>query len=333
MFPIHRPRRLRQSECLRRLLRETSLSRDHLVYPLFVRPGHKVRKEISSMSGIFQFSIDSLLKEVEEVSKLSIPAILLFGIPESKDEKGSSSYQKEGIVQKAVRAIKKEFPDLAVITDVCLCAYTIHGHCGVVKRQKSEDRSQKSEVSIDNDETLPLLQKMALSHAQAGADMVAPSAMMDGMVKRLREGLDGNGFEHLPIMSYSAKFASHFYGPFRDAAESPPQFGDRRGYQMDFANGQEALREVALDIEEGADIVMVKPALAYLDIIRRVKEKFSIPVAAYHVSGEYSMVKAAAQKGWLSEKEIVIEILTSSLRAGSQILITYWAKDIAGWLK
>lgn len=325
-----RPRRLRQSPLLRKLVGENELSIDHLVYPIFVRSGNKLRKEVSSMPGIFQFSIDQVLKEIEEVSRLSIPAVLLFGIPDAKDDQAAQSYAPAGIVQKALRAIKKEFPETLLITDVCLCSYTSHGHCGLVKKRAHKVKGQ--DIVIDNDSTLSVLGKVAGSHAEAGADMVAPSGMMDGMVKAIRSHLDQGGFQDLPIMSYAVKYASHFYGPFREAAESPPQFGDRRTYQMDFRNAEEALKETALDIKEGSDIVMVKPALAYLDIIRRVKEKFSVPVAAYHVSGEYSMVKAAAQKGWIDEKQIVLEILTASRRAGANILITYWAKDVARYL-
>ncbi|MBI3276538.1 MAG: porphobilinogen synthase [Chlamydiae bacterium] len=282
----------------------------------------------------FYEAIDQVLKEIKEAVSLGIPAFLLFGIPTSKNAQGTEAYGSGGIVQKAVRAIKKEFPEILVITDVCLCEYMDHGHCGTLKDQNSKFKIQNlKEVIIDNDLTLKLLQKTALSHVESGADIVAPSGMMDGMVQSIRMALDQKGFQDTPILSYAAKFASGFYGPFRDAAESPPQFGDRKSYQMPFSNREEALREIALDIEEGADMVMVKPALAYLDIIRDIREKFHIPVAAYHVSGEYSMVKAAHEKGWLSEKEIVLEILTASRRAGAHILITYWAKDVAKWFK
>lgn len=274
------------------------------------------------MPGVFRFSIDELVKEVEEVAKLGIPAVLLFGIPERKDEWGSEAYDENGIIQQAVRALKRAVPELIVITDVCLCEYTSHGHCGIVKETPNG-------FEVDNDATLEVLAKEAVSHAAAGSDIVAPSDMMDGRVKAIREALDENGFSHVPIMSYSAKMASAFYGPFREAAESAPQFGDRRGYQMDFANKREALREIALDLEEGADIVMVKPALAYLDLIAAVRERFDVPIAAYNVSGEYAMVKAAAKMGWLDEERIVWEILTAIKRAGADLIITYFAKDVA----
>ena len=324
-FPIHRLRRLRATETLRRMVRETTLSVDDLILPLFVRPGRRVRRAIKSMPGNFQLSVDELVKEAREVEKLGIPAIILFGIPESKDPMASSGVDPGGIVQQAIRAVKDACPDLVVITDVCLCEYTSHGHCGIVVERDGKK-------VIDNDASLEVLGRMALSHAQAGADMVAPSDMMDGRVGAIRQALDENGFSHLPIMAYSAKHASAFYGPFREAAESPPQFGDRRSYQMDPANTLEALREVALDIEEGADIVMVKPALAYLDIIWRVKERFGVPVAAYNVSGEFAMVKAASAKGWLEERAIVLEILTAIKRAGADLILTYFAKDVAEWL-
>ncbi len=320
-FPVVRMRRLRQSEALRRMVRETRLSVDRLVLPLFVRPGEGVRRPIASMPGNFQCSADELVADCREAAALGIPAVLLFGIPSSKDAVGTEGYAPGGIVQQAVRAVKDAVPDLVVVTDVCLCEYTDHGHCGVIQ-----------DGEVDNDATLELLARMALSHVEAGADMVAPSDMMDGRVGAIRAALDDEGFESVPIMAYSAKYASSFYGPFRDAAESPPQFGDRRGYQMDPANGDEALREVALDIDEGADIVMVKPALAYLDVIWRVKEAFGMPVAAYNVSGEFSMVKAAAEKGWLDERTVALEILTSIRRAGADILITYHARDVARWL-
>ena len=320
-FPVVRMRRLRQSEALRRLVRETRLSVDRLVLPLFVRPGEGVRRPIASMPGNFQCSVDELVADCREAAGLGIPAVLLFGIPSSKDAVGSEGYAPDGIVQQAVRAVKDAVPDLVVVTDVCLCEYTDHGHCGVIR-----------DGEVDNDATLELLARMALSHVRAGADMVAPSDMMDGRVGALRAALDEGGFATVPIMAYAAKYASGFYGPFRDAAESPPQFGDRRGYQMDPANGDEALREVALDIDEGADIVMVKPALAYLDVIWRVKEAFGMPVAAYNVSGEFAMVKAAAAKGWIDERAVALEILTSIRRAGADILITYFARDVARWL-
>ena len=321
-FPLYRPRRLRQSAALRALVRETELSVSHLVQPLFVREGTRVSKPIGSMPGQFQLSVDELVKEAERVHTLGVPAVILFGIPDKKDEKASGAYAANGIVPNAVRALKKELPDLIVVCDVCLCEYMSHGHCGVVRQGK-----------IVNDATLTLLAKSALAYAQAGADLVAPSDMMDGRIAAIRAALDETGFADTPIMSYAAKFASAFYGPFREAAESPPQFGDRKTYQMDFANAEEALREVALDIEEGADIVMVKPALAYMDLIRRVKEKFGYPVACYNVSGEYAMVKAAAANGWLDEKQVVLELLTGFRRAGADIILTYWAADAARWLK
>lgn len=321
-YPVYRPRRMRRNEPLRRLVRETLLSVDDLICPFFVMPGERVRNEVRSMPGVFQLSVDELLKDVEEVVKLGIPAILLFGIPEHKDERASEAYAKTGIIQQAVKAVKDAFPGLLVITDVCMCEYTSHGHCGIIKNG-----------DVDNDATLEILARIALSHVRAGADMVAPSDMMDGRIGFIRETLDSNGYSHIPIMAYSAKYCSAFYGPFREAAHSAPQFGDRRSYQMDPANSDEALREVALDIEEGADIVMVKPALPYLDIIRRVKEEFGYPVAAYCVSGEYAMIKAAALNGWLDEKRVVIEALTSIRRAGADMIITYFARDVARWLK
>jgi len=327
-FPEYRPRRMRKNENLRRMIRETRLSVDNLVMPLFVRPGRKVKRPIASMPGNFQMSPDVLVEEVKEIAGLGVPAVILFGIPSSKDAVGSSGTSDRGIVQQAVRAIRKAKADIVVITDVCLCEYTDHGHCGKLKRDRVT-----GEYDVDNDATLKLLCKMALSHVKAGADMVAPSDMMDGRVGAIRQALDDAGFSDVPIMSYAAKYASGFYGPFRDAAESPPKFGDRSSYQMDPANVEEALREVALDIEEGADIVMVKPALAYLDVIVRVKEEFGYPVAAYNVSGEFAMVKAAAQKGWLDEQRIVMEMLTSIKRAGADIILTYWAKDVARRLK
>lgn len=325
-FPTVRMRRLRRNETLRRMVRETVITVNDLIYPMFVVPGEKQRQEVPSMPGVFRFSVDELVREVEEVAELGIPAVLLFGIPEHKDEFGSEAYDENGIVQRAVRAIKREVPELVVITDVCLCEYTSHGHCGIV-------REVPGGFEVDNDATLEILAKTAVSHAAAGADIVAPSDMMDGRVKAIREALDENGFAHVPIMSYAAKMASAFYGPFREAAESAPQFGDRRGYQMDFANKREALREIALDIEEGADIVMVKPALAYLDIIAAARERFDVPIAAYNVSGEYAMVKAAAKMGWLDEDRVVWEILTAIKRAGADLIITYFAKDVAKKLK
>jgi porphobilinogen synthase len=295
--------------------------------PLFVRPGSGIKNEISSMPGNYQFSTDTLVEEVREIANLGIPGVILFGIPEKKDELGTEAYADDGIIQKAIRTIKENVSNILVITDVCMCEYTDHGHCGYVKKDE-----KTGEHIIDNDETLKLLSKEALSHAKAGADIVAPSDMMDGRVGAIRKILDENGYENTPIMSYAAKYASAFYGPFRDAAESPPSFGDRKSYQMDASNSNEALREVSLDIEEGADIVMVKPALPYLDIIRLIKDKFGYPVAAYSVSGEFSMVKAAHEKGWLDEKAIIMESLTGIKRAGADIILTYWAKDAARWL-
>jgi porphobilinogen synthase len=324
-FPIHRPRRLRQNAALRALVRETTLSAGDLVMPLFVREGLRGRKPIRSMPGQFQLSVDELVKEAGRTMKLGVPAVVLFGIPDRKDEKASGSYAPNGIIPKAVRALKKEFPELIVICDVCLCEYMSHGHCGVVRKSGRDYR-------IDNDATLGLLAKSALAQAEAGADIVAPSDMMDGRVAAIRAALDETGFPDTLIMSYAAKFASSYYGPFREAAESPPQFGDRRTYQMDYANAEEALREVALDIDEGADIVMVKPALGYQDVIWRVKEKFGHPVACYNVSGEYAMVKAAAQNGWLDEKQVVLEMLTGFRRSGADIILTYWAQQAAGWM-
>jgi len=320
-FPNLRLRRLRRSEALRALVRETKVEVRDLIYPLFVVEGKQLKQKINSMPGLYRFSNDLLAKEVEEIAKLGIPAIILFGIPQKKDEIGSSAYHPKGVIQQAIRAIKKTTPELLVLTDVCLCEYTSHGHCGVVV-----------DGYVDNDKTLELLAKTALSHAEAGADMVGPSDMMDGRVKTIRQALDGNGFQDIPILAYAAKYASAFYGPFREAAESAPQFGDRRSYQMDPPNWREALREVEQDIAEGADIVMVKPALPYLDVIRKVRDTFNYPLAAYSVSGEYAMVKAAAQQGWLDEKRIVMEMLTAIKRAGADIIITYYAKEAARWL-
>ena len=325
-FPVYRPRRLRQNPKLRALVRETELSVDHLILPLFVREGKRVRKPVNSMPGQFQFSVDELVREAEAAAKLGVPAVILFGIPDRKDEKASGAYAADGIVPRAVRALKKELPELLVVCDVCLCEYMSHGHCGVVRK------SGRS-FQIDNDASLELLAKAAVAYAEAGADIVAPSDMMDGRVAAIRSALDKADFADMPIMSYAAKFASAFYGPFREAAESPPQFGDRRTYQMDYANADEALREVALDIEEGADIVMVKPAFGYQDLIWRVKEKFRYPVACYNVSGEYAMVKAAARNGWIDEKSVVLEMLTGFRRAGADIILTYWAQDVARWLR
>ncbi len=320
-YPSERLRRLRLSSNLRRMVRETRLDVDDLVYPLFVVPGKEIKKEIRSLPGNFHLSVDNLLREAREVKRLGIPAIMLFGLPKSKDEEGSQAYAKDGIIQLTVRAIKDTLPDFTVITDVCLCQYTSDGHCGVVKNGK-----------VLNDLTLELLAKTALAQAESGSDVVAPSAMMDGQVKIIRQTLDENGYSSIPIMAYSAKYASSFYGPFREAANCAPQFGDRKSYQMDPANVEEALREAKLDLEEGADIVMVKPALAYLDVISRVKRQFNVPVAAYSVSGEYAMIKAAAAKGWVDEKKVVWEVLTSIKRAGADIILTYFAKEVAKWL-
>ncbi|ADD01678.1 Porphobilinogen synthase [Thermoanaerobacter italicus Ab9] len=318
---VKRPRRLRMNSILREMIRETSLDVGDLIYPLFVVPEDNIKEEIDSMPGVYHFSINLLVEEVKEVRDLGIPAILLFGVPSYKDELGSEAYSEEGIVQKAVREIKEKVPEIVVITDVCMCGYTTHGHCGIVENGQ-----------VLNDKTVDYIAKIALSHVEAGADIVAPSDMMDGRVAAIRKLLDSKGFVNTPIMAYSAKYASSFYGPFREAANSFPQFGDRKSYQMDYGNSNEALREIALDIEEGADIVMVKPALSYLDIIRRVKDNFNIPIAAYNVSGEYSMVKAAAKMGWIDEKSVVLEILTSIKRAGADMIITYFAKDVAKWL-
>jgi len=317
-FPEYRPRRLRKNENFRRMLRETTLSVDNLIYPLFVVPGKEVKKPIESMPGQFQLSIDRLVKEVQRAKDLGIPAVLLFGIPEKKDEQATGAFAEHGIVQQAVRRLKDKVPDILVVTDVCLCEYTSHGHCGMLQGEE-----------VDNDATLEVLAETALSHAKAGADMVAPSAMMDGQIGALRDVLDESGFDGVPIMAYAAKFASCFYGPFREAAESAPQFGDRRAYQMDPANGDEAIREMNLDVQEGADILMVKPALPYLDLVRRAKEEFDLPVAAYNVSGEYAMVKAAAQMGWLDGERAMMESLTAIRRAGADIILTYFAPDAA----
>ena len=325
VFPIHRPRRLRAQSPLRELVRETRLDPGDFVMPFFVKPGRKIRNPISSMPGQFQYSVDRLVSQVQETKALGIPAVILFGIPDKKDSMAGQAYAKNGIIQQAVRAVKDKVPETAVITDLCFCEYTDHGHCGVVKK-----RGKTWELS--NDDTLELVAKTAVSQAQAGADVIAPSGMMDGQVKTIRQALDRSGFSHVPILSYAAKYASAFYGPFREAAESPPRFGDRSSYQMDPANFREALREVALDLEEGSDMVMVKPALAYLDVLRAVRERFGVPTAAYNVSGEYSMVKAAAANGWINEKRIVLEILTSIKRAGADFILTYHAVEAAQWL-
>jgi porphobilinogen synthase len=321
-FPVYRPRRLRRNETLRAMMRETSLDVRDLIYPLFVEFGEGVKREVPSMPGVYNMSLDQLPAEIDELKDLGVPAVILFGIPASKDEAGSGAYAEDGIVQQAIRTIKAHDPDFFVITDVCMCEYTSHGHCGVLDEGGC----------VMNDVTLEMLAQTAVSHAEAGADMVAPSDMMDGRVAAIRSALDAEGFTDVPIMAYSAKYASAYYGPFRDAADSAPAFGDRRAYQMDPANGEEALREVLLDIEEGADIVMVKPALAYLDIVRRVKDEFGYPTAAYNVSGEYAMVKAAAARGWIDERRVVLETLTSMKRAGADLILTYHAKDVARWL-
>ncbi len=321
-FPVYRPRRLRKTEAIRKMVRETKVSPEDFIYPLFVVHGRKVKNDIQSMPGIAQLSVDLALKEAEEAFLLGIPAVILFGIPRKKDARGTEAYSRTGIIQQAIRALKKELPDLVVITDVCLCEYTDHGHCGCLVGNE-----------VDNDSTLKLLARMALSHAEAGVDMVAPSDMMDGRVKAIRDLLDRNAFQDLPILSYAAKHASVFYGPFREAAESVPQFGDRKSYQMDPANAREALREVRLDVQEGADIIMVKPALPYLDIIRSVREEFDLPVGAYNVSGEYSMIKAAAQRGWIDGERAMMEVLTAIKRAGADLILTYFAKDAARFLK
>ncbi|MBI4869113.1 MAG: porphobilinogen synthase [Candidatus Wallbacteria bacterium] len=320
-FPIVRPRRLRRTESIRRMVRETRVTRDNLILPAFVVPGEGVAEEIGSMPGFFRFSVDRLVEEAREARDLGLPAMLLFGIPESKDPLGSGAYAADGIVQRAMRRLKETVPEMLLFGDVCMCEYTSHGHCG-----------ELVDGEVANDRTLELLARAAVSQARAGADLVAPSDMMDGRVGAIRSALDDAGFEQVPIMSYAAKYASGFYGPFREAAESTPSTGDRRGYQMDPANLREALKEVALDVSEGADILMVKPAMPYLDVIARVREAFELPVAAYHVSGEYSMLKAAARNGWLDEKRCVLESITAIRRAGADMIITYYAKDLARWL-
>jgi porphobilinogen synthase len=321
-FPSHRPRRLRRTAALRNMVRETRLGIEGFIYPMFVCPGAKVRREVSSMPGIFQQSVDHAVEECREVAGLGIPAIILFGLPEKKDAAGSEAYSPDGAVQLAIAAIRKAVPGMVIISDVCLCEYTSHGHCGVVEGEE-----------ILNDPTLDLLARAAASHADAGADIVAPSDMMDGRVAAIRRALDAGGHADIAILSYAAKYCSGFYGPFREAADSAPQFGDRRSYQMDPGNAREALREVAQDIEEGADMVIVKPALPYLDIVQRVRAEFDVPVGAYNVSGEYSMVKAAARNGWIDEQRVVLEILTGIQRAGADLILTYHAKDVARWLK
>lgn len=321
-FPVTRLRRLRRTAELREMFRETVLSPTDFIYPLFIVEGEKVKKEITSMPSQYQLSIDNVLRECEELRDIGVSSVILFGIPNDKDEVGSGAYADDGIIQKATRAIKARFPEMVVVTDVCLCEYTSHGHCGVVEGGY-----------VDNDKTLELLAKEAVSHAASGADIIAPSDMMDGRIAAIRTALDSSRFENIPIMAYSAKYSSGFYGPFREAAESTPQFGDRKTYQMDFSNSDEALREIALDVQEGADIVMVKPALSYLDVIRRTKDNFKMPIAAYNVSGEYSMVKAAARAGWLDGEKVMMEVLTSIKRAGADVIITYFAKEAAMLLK
>jgi porphobilinogen synthase len=318
MYPEYRPRRLRRTESLRALIRETTLSPKHLIYPLFIIHGKGIKKPIEAMPGCYQFSVDVVVREVKEIFDLGINAVILFGLPEKKDPRGSHAWIKSGVVQKAIAAIKKSVPDLLVVTDVCLCEYTSHGHCGVLSNGR-----------IDNDATLELLAKVALSHARAGADIVAPSDMMDGRVGAIREALDEHGFDQVPILSYAVKYASSFYGPFREAAECAPKSGDRRSYQMDPANAREAMREAMLDLEEGADILMVKPAMPYLDIIHLLRQEFTLPIAAYQVSGEYSMIKAASSNGWLDEASVMKESILSIRRAGADVIITYFAKDIA----
>ncbi len=321
-FPTFRARRIRGKEVFRRMVRETALSANDLIYPMFSAFGKGIKKEISSMPGIYQQSIEHIVEEAQEVYELGVPAVILFGIPETKDAVGSDAYADHGIIQETIRALKKQVPGLAVITDVCMCEYTDHGHCGIIK-----------DGDVDNDETLELLAKEALSHAEAGADMVAPSDMMDGRVMAIREILDNHGYKHIPLMSYAVKYASGYYGPFREAAESTPQFGDRRSYQMDAGNRREAIREARMDVEEGADIIMVKPGLPYLDIVRDLREEFDLPVAVYNVSGEYSMIKAAGRAGWIDEERVMMETLLSFKRAGADLILTYHAKEAARVLK
>ena len=322
-YPVYRPRRMRRTANLRAMICENTLSVKDLIYPLFVVPGENIKNEIETLAGNYHWSVDRILEPVQEAAALGIPAVLLFGVPSYKDELGSSAWDMNEPVQQACKIIKENYPDMVIITDVCMCEYTTHGHCGMLDER----------TTVNNDATLPLLAKVAVSHAQAGADIIAPSNMMDGYVKAIREALDANGFIDIPIMAYAAKFASAYYGPFRAAADSAPSHGDRKGYQEDPANSDEALREVALDIEEGADIVMVKPALAFLDVVQRVHETFNRPLCVYNVSGEYAMIKAAAQKGWIDEKRIVMETMTGFKRAGAKMIITYYALDVAKWLK
>ncbi|MFH1460313.1 MAG: porphobilinogen synthase [Candidatus Omnitrophota bacterium] len=337
-YPVTRLRRLRNNKTIRDMFQETELNVRSLVYPVFVIEGKNKKEAIESMPGIFRLSVDNLLKEIKEINELHIQAVMIFGIPERKDERATAAYAKNGIVQTAIKAIKEKYPNLLVITDVCLCAYTDSGHCGIVSKiaiSKDDDENgtkQAQELVVYNDATCELLAKMALSHAEAGVDMVAPSSMMDGQVSAIRKNLDANNFKHIPIMAYSAKFASSFYGPFRDIAKSSPESGNRKTYQMNPANCNEALREIELDIQEGADIVMIKPALAYLDIVARAKDKFNTPIAVYNVSGEFAMVRAAGSLGWLDEKEIILESLLSMRRAGANLIITYHAKDVARWI-
>jgi len=325
-FPLVRHRRLRMTAAMRHLVSETSVSANDLIYPLFVTHGHNVKTEITSLPGVYHYSLDRLEAEILEAQQVGIQAVLLFGIPASKDEFGSSAYDDQGIVQEATRTIKRIASDMLVITDTCLCQFTDHGHCGVIQQQTD------GQVTIDNDASLKRLVKTAISQAKAGADVIAPSNMMDGFVHAIRHGLDDAGLNHIPILSYTVKYASAFYGPFREAAHSTPQFGDRKTYQMDPANVREAIREATSDVHEGADMLMVKPALAYLDIIKELKEQFSLPIAAYNVSAEYAMIKAAAEKGWVDEKAVVLEMLTSMKRAGADVILTYFAKDAARWL-
>jgi porphobilinogen synthase len=334
-FPQERPRRLRRTEALRSLVRETHLAPDDLVWPLFVRPGKKVRNPVKSMPGVFQLSVDELVEEAQAGHEAGVRSVILFGIPNHKDATGTGAWDEDGEVPQAIRALKKSVPGLVVMTDVCMCEYTDHGHCGILEHPKAGGPGQ--DLSVDNDATLALLAKEAVAHARAGADVVAPSDMMDGRVAAIRRALDEDGYQDVPILSYAAKFAGAFYGPFRDAAESAPVEGpgvprDRKGYQMDPANWREAVREVALDVQEGADLIMVKPAVPYLDIVRVLRDRFELPLAAYHVSGEYAMIKAAAERGWIDEARVVLETLLCVRRAGADLVLTYYAKDAAGWL-
>lgn len=332
-FPVSRPRRLRQTPALRAMVRETELNPADFLYPLFVRPGNEVKNEIRSMPGIYQWSVDRLADEVREISSLGIPAVVLFGIPDEKDPVGKENFDPDGVVQRAIREIKDAVPDLVVVTDVCMCEYTDHGHCGLLNLGEDLPEPHLPQGYVLNDPTLDVLGQVALSHARSGADIVAPSGMMDGMVQAIRSALDSEHFENVIILSYAVKYASSFYGPFRDAAESPPKFGDRKSHQMDPANVREALHEAALDVSEGADMLMVKPALPYLDVIRRVRDAFpQLPLAAYNVSGEYAMLKAAAANGWMDERGVVLETLTGIKRAGADLILTYHAKDAARWL-